>query len=153
MAEPKLRIIGVISRKLPRDLANQLFNEFESRLREANFLIDNYSFYRKLKKDSNTIEVLLALSIFHKRVITNLDAAVKFHGTIQRNAKANSISIGNYEFDNEEKNKLLGLLINYKKLKARFGITDYLFEYNETKDFLKKIINFKSSFDTRRRHR
>ena len=153
MAEPKLRIIGVISRKLPRDLANQLFNEFESRLREANFLIDNYSFYRKLKKDSNTIEVLLALSIFHKRVITNLDAAVKFHGTIQRNAKANSISIGNYEFDNEEKNKLLGLLINYKNLKARFGKTDYLFEYNETKDFLKKIINFKSSFDTRRRHR
>jgi len=99
----------------------------------------------------SAVEILLAMSIFHKRIITNLDAAVKFQDTVSRNSNATTISIGGYDFDQKEKNKLLGILINYRKLQQRFGLYDQVFEYYETKEFLKQVIKFKSSFGKRNR--
>lgn len=149
MATQMPKIIGIITSKLPYDLANQLYHEFESRNKEAVFLIENARYYKRLKKDIKTVEILLALSIFHKRVITNLDAAVKFHKTVTTRSSASVVSIGSYDLDENEKNKLLGMLINYKKLKDRFGIYDYIFEYHETREFLKELIKFKQHFGKR----
>jgi hypothetical protein len=61
--------------------------------------------------NSGTVEVLLALSIFHKRVIQNLDGAIKFQGTVHRTSGAEAIAIGSYDFNKLESNRVTAILI------------------------------------------
>lgn len=74
-------------------------------------------------------------------MIANLDAAVKFYGTVNRYSNAETIRIGNYQFTGDEKNKLLGLTINYNNLRKRFGIPDDFVDYTLTKEFLRKCLS------------
>jgi hypothetical protein len=138
-------IINILTYKLPYNLANQIYNEFQSRVKEADFLIDNYKTYKSLKDSSKTIELLLSLSIFHRRVITNLDGAVKFYGTVTRKGKTDTIRIGSYDLTQSEKNKILAVVINYNNLLEKFSIPPILMEYHETREFLKKLIILKSN--------
>lgn len=136
-------IINIFTYGLPYELTHQIYNEFQERMREALYLMNNTNRYQSLKKNYKTVELLLALSIFYKRVIANLDAAVKFHGNVQRLSQADTIRIGNYELTTVEKNKILGLLINYKNIIQRFNISESLWNYSLTKEFLSKIIYLK----------
>ena len=133
-------IINIITYSLPYKLANQIFNEYHHRLKEANFQIDHSQRFISLKDKRNTVELILALSIFYKRVITNLDAAVKFHGTVKKYGQSDTIKIGDYLLDTSEKNKLLGVTINFQHLVKKFGIDNYFMDYNETKEFLNKMV-------------
>ena len=137
-------IINILTYQLPYNLANQIYNEFQSRVKEANYLIENYKTYKPLKDSSKTIELLLSLSIFHRRVITNLDGAVKFYGTVTKKGKTDTIRIGSYDLTLEEKNKILAVVINYNHLLEKFSIPPIVMEYHETREFLKKIIMLKS---------
>ncbi|MCA9761312.1 MAG: hypothetical protein KC463_07365, partial [Streptococcus sp.] len=83
-------MINILTYQLPYKLTNQIYNEYQSRLKEATFLIENYKTYNALKPHVNTIELFLSLSIFHKRVITNLDGAVKFYGTVTKKGKTDT---------------------------------------------------------------
>lgn len=138
-------LIKVLTYRLPYDLSNQIYNEYQNRLKEAVYLIENYSGFQSLQKYTQTVESLLALSIFHKRVISNLDAAVKFYGTISSKSQANIISIGSYKLTGDEKNEILGVILGYNKLIERFSIPPSLMDYTETKEFLRNLINLKSS--------
>ena len=84
MAENTNNLINILTYKLPYDLANQIFKEYQDRYREVLFFIENGNSFKNLKEDIRTVELLLALSIFHKRVISNLDAAVKFYGRVTK---------------------------------------------------------------------
>lgn len=137
-------IINILTYHLHFELTNQIYNEFQSRYKEANYLIENYKTYKVLKKDIKVVEVLLSLSIFHKRVIANLDAAVKFYGTVSKSSNANTIKMGAYELTGDEKNKILAVVLNYNKLIEKFSIPPKYMEYYETKEFLKNLINLKS---------
>ena len=75
------------------------------------------------------------MSIFHKRVIANLDGAVKFYGTVSRNSEADTIKIGNYNLNGEERNQILAVVKSYDLLIERFSIPKFTMEYNETKEF------------------
>jgi hypothetical protein len=147
MPENTSNLINILTYKLPYDLANQIYKEYHDRHREVLFLIDNGNSFKNLKQDIRTVELLLALSIFHKRVISNLDAAVKFYGRVARNSEATVIKIGSYNFTLEEKNKLLGVVMNYNKIVARYGITDYLMDYYRTREFLEKVNSLKAGFN------
>ena len=140
-------IINILTYKLPFKLSNQIYNEYQSRLSEARYLIDNYQSYKKLIEHVKLVELLLSLSIFNKRVIMNLDAAVKFHGTVSRKSETDTIKIGKYELNTEEKNKLLGVVMNYKELIKRFSIPGPMMEYDETRDLLKSLIRLKSELE------
>lgn len=137
-------IINILTYQLPYSLANQIYNEYHSRIKEAKYLIDNYKTYNTLKNNSETIELLLSLSIFHRRVITNLDGAVKFYGTVTKSGKTDTIRIGSYDLTFEEKNKILAVVINYNRLLEKFSIPPLVMEYHETREFLKNIIGLKS---------
>lgn len=137
-------IINVLTYQLPYNLANQIYNEFQSRVKEANHLIENYKTYKSLRDSSKTIELLLSLSIFHRRVIANLDGAVKFYGTVTKKGKTDIIRIGSYDLTLEEKNKILAVVINYNHLLEKFSIPPIVMEYHETREFLKRIIMLKS---------
>jgi hypothetical protein len=130
---------------LPYDISNQIRNEYDSRFKEASYLIENFSYYKQLRKDSKLVEILLSLSIFHKRFITNLDAASKFYMTVNRTSQAEAISIGSYYLTSEENRKIYGILMMYHELRQRFDLYDGVFEYYETKQFLRQIINLKNN--------
>lgn len=111
---------------------------------EARFLIEKYKTYAVLEGDIKTIELLFSLSIFHKRVIANLDGAIKFYGTVVNNSNADTIQIGQYNLTNDEKNKILAVVMNYNQLLERYSLSPIFMESDETRDFLKKIIVYKS---------
>lgn len=138
--ESKIPLINIITYGLPQKLANPIFNEYNSRLSEARYIIDLSDRYKPLIKYMNTVEVLLALTIFHKRIFSNLDAAAKFYGTVNRISEAETLKIGSYRFTGEEKNKILGLTMTYKELTLKYGISDSLNNYELTKDFLKTLM-------------
>jgi len=145
--------INILTYSLPYELSNQIYNEYQSRYKEAKYLIENYKTYKTLEKNLRPLELLLSLSIFHKRVITNLDGAIKFYGTITRHSEADTIKIGSYDFTLDEKNKILAVIINYKELLKKFSITPEIMEYSETREFLKNIINLKSNLNANRKGR
>lgn len=136
-------IINILTYKLDYKLARQIYNEYQSRYKEATYLIDTYKTYQSLKTNMKTVELLLALSIFHKRVIANLDAAVKFYGTVNRIGQADTIKMGSYSLNGQEKNKILGVTMNYDALIKNFSIPPTIMDYSETRDFLKKLIALK----------
>lgn len=138
-------IINILTFGLPYELTNQIYNEFQNRFKEANYLIENYKTYKVLQNNTKTVELLLSLSIFHKRVISNLDSAVKFYGTVTSYSQADTIKIGSYNLTGDENNKLLALVISYRKLIEKFSIPPTLMEYLETKEFLRKLIYLKST--------
>jgi len=82
MAQEKTPIINILTAGTPYKLANQIYNEFQNRFKEAKYFIENFSWYSELSEDIETIEFLLALSIFHKRVVAKLYGAIKFYGTV-----------------------------------------------------------------------
>ena len=133
-------IINILTSRLPYELANLLYNEFQNRHKEALYLITNYPSYSRLKRHLKTVELLLALSIFHRRVISNLESAVKFYGRVSSYGTADTIKIGNYLFDGDEKNKILGVIMSYDKLIEKFEVPKQTMEYLETKDFLTNLI-------------
>ncbi len=137
-------IINILTYQLPYQLTNQIYNEYQSRLKEANYLIENYKTYGKLKENINTVELFLSLSIFYKRVITNLDGAVKFYGTVTKKGQTDTIRIGSYNMTGDEKNKILAVVMNYNKMLEKFSIPPIVMEYYETREFLKKLITLKS---------
>lgn len=140
-------IINIFTYGLPYKLANQIYKEFQDRLKDVHFLIENSIGFKSLVDYEETVELLLALSIFHKRVVSNLDGAVKFYGTVNKYSQADTISMGSYNLTVEEKNKILGLLINYRALIKKFGISEIDFNYNETKDFLSIVKQLKNTDD------
>ncbi len=136
-------IINIFTYGLPYKLANQIYKEYDSRLREAIFIISEAKRYASLKDSMQTVELLLALSIFDKRVISNLQAGVKFYSTVSSYSESETIQIGTYRLTGEEKNKLLGVIINYNTILKNYGLTEGLTNYSATKDFLLYLVNLK----------
>lgn len=136
-------IINIFTYGLPYKLANQIYKEYDSRLREAIFIITESKRYASLKDSMKTVELLLALSIFDKRVISNLQAGVKFYSTVNSYSESETIQIGTYRLTGEEKNKLLGVIINYNTILKNYGLTEGLTNYSTTKDFLLYLVNLK----------
>jgi hypothetical protein len=139
--------INILTYSLPYELSNQIYSEYQNRYKEAKYLIENYKTYKTLEKNLKQLELLLSLSIFHKRVMTNLDGAVKFYGTVINHSETETIKMGSYNFTLEEKNKILAVIINYQNLLKNFSISPEIMEYNETREFLKNIINLKSNLN------
>lgn len=140
-------LINILTYRLPFELANQIYNEYQSRLKEVNFLVERYKTYKPLAENIKTVELFLSLSIFHRRIITNLDGAVKFYGTVTKKGNTNTIRIGSYDLTGAEKNKLLAVVLNYNELLAKFSIPPTVMEYFETREFLKKLKTLKSSLE------
>ena len=137
-------IINIFTYKLPKHLAKPMYTEFNNRYSEAIRIIDGYPKYNILKDDLATVELLLALSIFYKQVIANLDAATKFHGLVMRTQQADCISIGSYDLTSEEVMKIQSLISFFNRIASKYQVYDSLWNYSLTLDFLQRLINIKS---------
>lgn len=141
-------MIEKFTANIPYRLSQQLLYEYNNRINDVNhFLSGKYDFYSPLRQDKETIELLLALSIFYKRVLTNFDSATKFSGRVVFNSDAESIQLGTYLLDKKEVLLIKRTIIKFNNLMKKYSIPDYLFEYTETKEFLRKIRNYKSELN------
>lgn len=133
--------------RLPREISNPMYNEYYNRLKEINFILENRDAYKHLLQYKKTIELILSLSIFYKRVIANMDAATKFAGTVFSNSPAIAIKIGSYNLTGSEKNRIIAIIMNYNLLKEKYSLTHDILSTTETKDLIKKIKDLKWQLD------
>jgi hypothetical protein len=133
--------------RLPREISNPMYNEYYNRLKEINFILENRNAYKHLLQYKKTIELILSLSIFYKRVIANMDAATKFAGTVFSNSSAIAIKIGSYNLTGSEKNRIIAVVMNYNSLTQKYSLTNDLLATTETKDLIKKIKDLKWQLD------
>lgn len=122
--------------------------EYNRRLSDINYFISGrYDYYAHLKKDIETIQLLLALSIFYKRVLSNFDSATKFTSRVVFKSEAVSVQLGTYDLSAKEIFKLNKTVLTFKKLMEEYSIPLGLFEYLETKELLRKIKVYKDGLD------
>lgn len=141
-------MIEKFTENTPYRLSQQLLYEYNNRINDVNhFLSGKYDFYSPLNQDKETIELLLALTIFYKRVLTNFDSATKFSGRVVFNSDADSIQLGTYLLDSKEISRIKKTIRKFDNLMTKYSIPDYLFDYTDTKEFLRKIKNYKSKLN------
>lgn len=133
--------------RLPREISNPMYNEYYNRLKEINYILENRDAYKHLMQYKKTIELILSLSIFYKRVIANMDAATKFAGTVFSNSSAIAIKIGSYNLTGKEKDRIIAIVINYNSLIEKYSLTHDMLAITETKDLIKKIKDLKWLLD------
>lgn len=133
--------------RLPREISNPMYNEYYNRLKEINFILENRDAYKHLLQYKKTIELILSLSIFYKRVIANMDAATKFAGTVFSNSSAVAIKIGSYNLTGSEKNRIIAVVMNYNSLIEKYSLTHDMLATTETKDLIRKIKDLKWQLD------
>lgn len=133
--------------RLPREISNPMYNEYYNRLKEINYILENRDAYKHLLQYKKTIEIILSLSIFYKRVIANMDAATKFAGTVFTNSPAIAIKIGSYNLTGSEKNRIIAIVMNYNSLLEKYSLTHDMLATTETRDLIKKIKDLKWQLD------
>jgi hypothetical protein len=136
-------IINALTARLDGKLARQIYSEYQNRLREVTFLLSERDVFISLRREIRTIEILLALSIFNKRVIANFDAAVKFHITVSETGDSSTIRMGGFDLDDSERRKLSSVALSYRSLMKRFQIPEFVMTYETTWEFLQKIQDLK----------
>ena len=137
-------MIEKFTQNTPYQLSQQLVYEYNIRINEVNhFVSGKYDFYAPLKKDIETIELLLALTIFYKRVLTNFESATKFSGRVVFNSEADSIQLGTYLLDAKEIFRIKKTILLFNNLMEKYSIPPDLFNYSETKEFLRRVKNLK----------
>lgn len=136
------KIINILTAKLNYETANLIYNEYQERLRESNYLIDNYDYYKSLRERKASVETTLALSIFYKRLITNFEGFLSFTNTLHRN-KINEMNVGSNLYQKKDMKRLYFLTKDFYDILQKFNISPLLFDYNDTKDFLKNLLEYR----------
>lgn len=134
--------------QIPRDVSQPMYAEYNNRMTEVKYLL-GHKLYAKLHQHIELIELLLAMSVFYKRVITNLDSATKFSNTVFNSSKAEYIKIGTYEMTPLESRRIYAVVQNYRQLMVKYHIPEGVINYTETKDFLRAVKNYKSACEYR----
>lgn len=147
MHEETVKLLDKFCSPLNFDLRRKIRSEFEGRLKEIQWLVTNTDFYSELENDLEIIEIILLLTVYYKRVITSLDSATKFYTRVSKVDRSEGIQIGRFNYNREHNNKILGVIINFKKLMDLYILPSYIFEYIETKEFISRIVTYKESFD------
>ena len=141
-------MIKLFTENLPYKLSEQLTIEYNRRLNDINYFVSGrYDYYSNLKKEIETIQLLLAISIFHKRVLSNFDSATKFTSRVVLRSDAKSVQLGTYDLSEKEIFKLNRTVFIFRKLMEKYSIPTSVFEYLETKEFLRKVKIYKDSLD------
>lgn len=144
-------MIALFTKYLPYKVSQQLRIEYDIRLSEIKFLTsEKIEQYHYLRKDLKTIELLLSLSIFYKRVISNFDSANKFTSRVIINSDANSIQLGSYDFTDKEIFRLQRTVREFNNILTEYSIHPYLFDYTDTIIFLRKIKSYKKFIDSQK---
>ena len=119
--------IKILCKKLSGDVSNVVYNEYASRWEDIEKIwAYPQNRYQKLQSHEIAVQHLLAISTFYRRVLSGFDG----------NQNDIEISIGKFKLNRTQYNKLLGIQIEFDKIRKKYGLDDSFFEYNETDEFL-----------------
>lgn len=146
-------LINILCYKLPGDLSRAVHKEYENRWNEIQrILVYPKTRFKVLENYPKTLQCLLAMSTFYRRVLSGMEGASDFYKTVNKdvsNNRCRPIAIGKYRLDKEEYNKLLAIHISFQKMREKFGINEQLFEYTETEEFLTNCKDYYYSLDVK----
>lgn len=139
----KTPLINILCAKLPRDVSQAVFNEYNSRWAEIlNIWEYPKNKYAVLQRKLPVVQILLAMSTYYRRVLSGFDGARDFYKTVTRGNNqlatrpVQSISIGTFRLDQNQYNHLLAVQISFNNLRKKFGIQEDFFDYFTTDEFL-----------------
>lgn len=116
-----------------------MYNEYQYREKELTYLITTYTKRYKWIEDVEFIKLLLAMSIYYRRIIAQLDASINFTDRIFKLDDGKGVLIGTYELNKGEIENIKKAVNNFNAIMRRFYIHLYLFDYDDVKMFLFKI--------------
>lgn len=141
-------MIETFTNYIPFKESQQMKYEFNLRMNDIKYLISGkFDFYAILKNDTEIIEMLLSMSIFYKRVLTNFESANKFSSRVIYRDEAKAIQLGGYELTKKEIYRLQLAVREFRSLSEKFSIPQNVYQYSETKEFLRNVRNFKQSLN------
>lgn len=139
-------MIPLFTKHLPFDLQKKLISEYKQRKKEVVYLIKNYDYEGVSLQDLKTIEFLLALSVFYRRVIANIDSASSFTNFVFVNSEASVIKIGGYDLDQDEKRKITAIIIKFRSILKENNIQESQLNYDDMNTFIKEYKKYKQAF-------
>lgn len=139
-------MITLFTKHLPFDLQKKLISEYKQRKKEVVYLIKNYDYEGVSLQDLKTIEFLLALSVFYRRVIANIDSASSFTNFVFDNSEASVIKIGGYDLDQDEKRKIAAIIIKFRSILKGNNIQESQLNYDDMNTFIKEYKKYKQAF-------
>jgi hypothetical protein len=143
----RIQAIDLFTQYLPYDLGEKLTVEYQNRFSDIKYLTSGkFDYYTPLAKDLEVVSLLLAMSIFYKRVIANFTSATRFTDRVLSTSNATAIQLGTYRFGKAEMRSINIVFFRFKNLMDQYSINESLFDYEETKQFLKKVKTYKQSF-------
>jgi hypothetical protein len=123
---------------LPKFLSDQLFIEYEYRRRELEFLVTTYPQRYRWIEEVDSVRLLLALSIYFRRVISQLEAAGKTYFDLV-GGDVTGVTIGQHKLSEQEAEELSNATSDFHRLLHHFGLYTALFDYYDTSGFLFKL--------------
>lgn len=136
-------LINIFCYGLPGVVTRPICREYDSRLEEILRIWSNpkYDRYLFLERYAETIENLLALCLFYRYVMGNITGGNELFIRLNRYSEEEQpIVIGSYILDKKESNRILAVSIELGKMRRRFQLDDYFFEFTETINFLRNCI-------------
>ena len=124
--------------RLPYKLRRQISQEYESKKRELNYILEKRKDEYKWIDDSEFLEYLLLLAIFYRQVIDPISGTIKFAYRVNK-LGAENIKIGRTELSKYNMKKLYRMVTDFYDIVEKFGLSPYLFDFYDVKDFLKNI--------------
>lgn len=139
----KNSLINIFCYGLPGVVTRPICREYDFRWNEIERIWNNprYDRYLLLKPYAETVENLLALSLFYRYVMGNITGGNMLFIRLNHNSEEERpIAIGSYILDKKESNRILAVSIELGNMRKRFQLDDYFFEFTETIDFLRNCI-------------
>ncbi len=139
-------MIKLFCKGLPYKISKQLYSEFDIRKKDAYYLMKNIEKYKTLRPDSDLVELIIAMSIFYKRVISNLESFSTFSDNIfLLNKECKVINIGKYFHSKTNNSELKNIIKPFYAICSKYDICVSMFDYLETKELLRGIISKRQS--------
>ncbi len=133
------QIINILCAKLPGEITRPMYREYERFQNEIVRILDmpgcNYSMLRKYDQ---VVYSLLGLSFYYRYVIGSLDGARNMYYFLNKGKNQTCpIRIGDYIFDKQQYNKMLGVIINLEHFMRTFQLDSRFFEFTDPLGFLR----------------
>lgn len=135
-------MIKMFCKDLPFNLSQALYNEYNSRKYELNYIYNkSKTHYDKTIDNIDSIYLLLAVSIYYKRVIANLYSANAFYQNVKEISDVERIKIGSFIIDSEEASSLKKTVKSFQSLLLKFNIPLWVLEFSDINHFLRNVIH------------
>ncbi|MBR4918860.1 MAG: hypothetical protein IKZ52_06565 [Bacteroidales bacterium] len=139
----KSPLINILCKDIPGNVTRPLYQEYDKRLAEINRIwAKEGNNYQVLMEYEETVQSLLAASLFYRHVLGHLKGAAGFYNDLNKQQEKECvIKIGSSSIDQKQYNKLLGATIAFGEIKITYQIQDSFFEFSETVQFLRNCMD------------